>query len=233
MVIPTKCIIYDTQSSSYGEHVYSDLLESKDFIILMLVVLYHNKKISRKQFSIYCNRYFNSAPDILLHRSIKTHRSIFTGKWYNDTSFLTVVLEGILEYKHQLIFDINIVDMLDYLNIAFNRNKNWCINYIALSWIKPIILATLNGCKLAGEILQSFDIPIDFISYEDADRKYVLDDGYCCKDCDGCLYEYKFRRYERRYAPNREKIFNCFRKILENYKTHDKNPVDSLYLNFA
>lgn len=230
MKIPVGKLIKRTHSS-YRDFTYSDILDSKDFIILCLIILYHVKKISHKQFAIYCQRYFNSGEKLSLYRKIKTYHSVFDDKWYDDVTFLTVIVRGLENVS--VPYEMSIEDILKYVNIGFNRNRNWCVNYIASAWIKPIIDNALGGNTLCQELISEFSIKTSYISYEEADRKHDLASGYCCKDCDGCLGEYKRSRYEAWYKPNKKALYNDFRQELVRYKTHTKNPNDWLTNAFA
>ncbi len=230
MKVPIRRLIFKSVDV-YDDYVISKILEPNDFIILCLIVLYHNQKISRKQFTTYCQRYFNTNEGIQLNRRIRTCHSAFDGKWYNDVNFITLVANA--TQKSNLDYEISTEDILKYLNIGFSRNRNWCVNYIALSWIKPVIYKAFSyDDYLCQQLVKEFDISVDFMTLEEADRKYDLDSGYCCSDCDGCRGEYKRIRYESYYKPDKSKIFDTFRNELMKYQSHQKNPHDALINDF-
>jgi len=137
MKIPIRRLINESVDFYY-DNASSHILAANDFIILCLIVLYHNQKISRKQFTLYCQRYFNTTDiwgrtckGVPLNRRIKTCHSVFDGEWYNDVNFITLVANA--TQKSNLDYEILTKDILKYLNIGFSRNRNWCVNYIALS----------------------------------------------------------------------------------------------------
>lgn len=231
MKVPIRRLIKESVDFYY-DNASSHILAANDFIILCLIVLYHNQKISRKQFTLYCQRYFNTNEGIQLNRRIRTCHSVFDGEWYDDVNFITLVANA--TQKSTLDFNISTEDILKYLNIGFSKNKNWCVNYIALSWIKPLIHKAFSYDNyLCQQLVKEFDISVDFMTLEEADRKYDLDSGYCCSDCDGCRGEYKRSRYESYYKPEKSKIFDTFREELMKYQSHQKNPHNALEDNFG
>jgi len=232
MRIPIRRLIKDSVGFGYNDNAYSNILSANDFIILCLIVLYHNEKISHKQFTLYCQRYFNKGEGISLNHHINTYHSVFDNEWYNDVYFITVVTNA--AQKSGLNYDISMEDILKYLNIGFSRNRNWCVNYVAISWIKPVIYKAFSYDNyLCQQLVKEFDISVDFMTLEEADRKYDLDSGYCCSDCDGCRGEYKRSRYESYYKPDKSKIFDTFKKELVKYQSHQKNPNNALLNNFG
>lgn len=216
----------------HNNRIYSALgIELQDISIFLLIVLYHNNLITRQQFCTYCNKYdhdstFYSKNE--LTRVVNTYCSPITKNWYNDASF-TYILYDSCSQANCKWEDISVEQFLQYLNLGFNRNRNWCINHLAFKYIKPLLHSTESKATLA---LNRLLPEIHILSYEEADDKYNLADGYCCQDCDGCKGEYKRSRYKYNFAPDYDKISEQIKTILLSWKTHNKNPTDKLMLNF-
>lgn len=221
---------------SYFDSVNGSMgIESKDLSVMLLVLLYHNKKITRKQLSIYLNRYSEKSTytdwtgttynQDFLSRTIRTYHSKVNDQWYNDYNFTAILMDLIDDCES---FEIPIDQFLTYLNYGFSMNRNWCVNYFGLSIVKPMI----SHGHDAFDVLQDWGFDIEHISYEEADRKYDLSSGYCCRDCDGCLGEYKRSRYEYYYKKSDDKIKKPVFSQLMNLKKHTKNPSDALIEKF-
>lgn len=236
--LPVKEILDSINTHRYAsDTISSDLhIENKDLSVFFLCLLYHNKLITKKQLTVYCNRY-NDEVEIknyqgsvfrthYLTRRINTYHSNITDKWYNDCTFPFILHDAVMCKCTDL--NMTISDFLLYLNHGFSRNRNWCVDYLAYSIIRPI--TSIYDEHLKFKVLAAFNIGIDYISYEEADRLYDLGTGYCCSDCDGCYGEYKRARYRWHYKKDdtektRQKFVTEFWKL----KTHNKNPNDKLY----
>lgn len=155
-------------------------------------------------------------------RYVNTHHSNINDKWYNDDSMLTILIKIHDEVCSPAILSLD--DYLKYVNLLKNANKNYCIDYVFKMIIEPLV----NNIRSYSSLnqLKSFDIPFEYMTYEEADRRYGLSDGYCCDDCDGSYSEYKMNKYEYYYR-NRDVIIP-FKEYLRSQKTHLKNPIDIL-----
>jgi hypothetical protein len=125
--------------------------------------------------------------------------------------------------------------LIYYVNLYFNKTKNYCIDYIFHEIIYSI-------CSYHNK--QNYEHTYDYyfhdefgylklfdIDYKDLDIRryydhYDLNDGYCCSDCDGDLKDYTKYRYIYRYLPDYLKsIENHISKFLKskrnNYKYED------------
>ena len=67
-------------------------------------------------------------------------------------------------------------------------------------------------------MFNAFEFNIEFESYEQMDNYGRLSDGYCCSDCDGCLGEYKRRRYRDIVGPETKHITE-----IKSYLNSQKN----------
>lgn len=132
------------------------------------------------------------------------------GVWYNCER-----MEDILKDMVPENVSTTVEEFIKVLNLYFNANRNYCINYIYVRYFKNLIEYHEEHYDLLNEILGS-----EFISYKKADWLYDLSDGYCCYDCDGCLSEYKRNRYNRLYKPDKTETD----KKVRLYLTDLKNP---------
>ena len=119
--------------------------------------------------------------------------------------------------------DIELDVFLKYLNLYLNKNKNYCIDFVYFNLVEPLIKRFRYDNSLAK--LRSFgasEMDLSIVTYEEADRTRDLSSGYCCRDCDGCLSEYKHSRYESYYGYGRdleEKLSKLFKHQLLGLKT--------------
>lgn len=162
-------------------------------------------------------------------RSGKLYRNTFhctiNDKWYHDEHmneiyddvFISMVESPV---KNEISFD----ELLKYIRLYLNKNKNYCINYIFGSIISPVINAyqeynnfNTNFTRLLGIVEPELNIK----RYEDC---HDLDWGYCCDDCDGDLNAYKRSRYEYNYVRENKKQINEHLKTYLNSK-RNKTPL--------
>lgn len=213
--IPTQQILNKLYTP--WDAVYSNELENEDTIVMLLCILYHNNKITTQQLAIYLHRHSSinkNKDEIVLDRWLNTYKSPISGLWYNDVTYLTA-LYGDYQDAVCVDLDISVEQYLKYLNIGFNRNRNWCLNYMANNWIKPYFYY-LDKLKWFG---------FEYMTFEEADDYHNLGSGYCCSDCDGCLRQYKESRYKDRYAPDMDDIKEYIINELRQYaKPHWNEP---------
>jgi hypothetical protein len=109
-------------------------INANDISIILICSLYHHKNISKEQFHSYFNKY--KSKQCSLTRFIKTYKCKINNKWYNDMNFTSILLDICkLENHKNISFD----DFLVYLNLGFNKNKNWCLNYVGSKIFIPIL----------------------------------------------------------------------------------------------
>jgi hypothetical protein len=159
-----------------------------------------------------------------LKRHIRTYKSNVLDSWFNYSNIIDILREEVDTCENK---DLTIEEYLKYLNLGFNRNKNWCINFIALSIFKPF-LNKLNGernikCLIECGIVEDINEAV----FEDASYTLDFDDDYDSWRC-------------RRHDPlEKARIFeiNRIAKKLQSYflglKTHNRNPNDSLVVDWV
>jgi hypothetical protein len=231
MIIPFRQLKEKIKTEK-GWWAYDNMsnIDNQDLSVIMLCILFHNKKISRERFVARMQQYFKTKDSyIMISRRLGTYKSELLNRWYSDISLTNVYVEEVFETC--TCNDLTIEDYLKYLNIGFNRNRNFCIDFIAFSvfrkvihhWDKNWAYDFLTSCGIK-------DLNLSYLSYEEADRNYDLSFGYCCEDCDGCLRQYKESRYDYLYKNDAEKeLTEKFRDIFMNMKKHLKNPNEKLF----
>lgn len=203
------------------ESVYYTLdIDDKDLSIILLCLMYHNGLLTRKQISKYFLKYTDGS---VLSRKINTYHSKISNKWYNDVSFTYILFDTCM--NHCTDTEVSIPRMIEILNIGFNKNHNWCLNYLTFNILHRIIGYAYDNDNYT--ILKWFKLNLNLVSYEEADEHYDLSCGYCCSDCDGCLGEYKRSRY-RMYYKNDDKsvIIQKLNSELIKFRKHLRNPND-------
>lgn len=190
-------------------------------LFLIIAFLHKQSKISYER----AKAMFNSLRKGTLNRKINVYHSPITDKWYDNTGMLSILVEtfseiGSPDFLHE-------EEWLKYTNLYLNKNKNFCIDWIYFEIIEPIINRNYDL-----DILKTFDVDVKggFISYEEADNQGRLDSGYCCRDCDGCLGEYKRSQYETYYKVSDTHLRKAFKDYLFSIKTPSalKNPKERL-----
>jgi len=145
---------------------------------------------------------------------------------------LEVYNEASLNWPACPKINIEFEDFLKYVQKLLNKNRNFCIDWIFFSIVKPLIDSSSSYTALNQ--LRSLDVEeFDdrFLTFEEADRKHELGFGYCCDNCDGDYKQYKRNRYERMYLDNMEdKAKKVFKQFLFSKKTADaiRNPKEKL-----
>ena len=223
-VISTQLIPQVDTRSRYYYNTYN--IEKEVTAFLVIVHLHIQKKINDARFKAM----LRSLREGTLLRRVNTYHCPINDKWYNDEPMLTILLEVYNDSafpKHNISLEV----FLKYLNLYLGKNKNFCIDWIYFSIVKPLI----DGLEYHGyKQLRSFGLQgIDeaILSYEEADRRYDLSSGYCCDDCSGCYSQYKKNQYEYYYARNqKENAEKLFKAYLLSQKTESskRNPLEKL-----
>lgn len=207
-------------SSSGWYYNYSGI-ENKHMSMIMLCILYHNQKISRKSFTA------RMQAEQSLDRRLKTYKSIVLDEWFQDTHITDVLVQEAETCNNR---DLTFEEYFTYLNIGLSRNRNWVVNWIAFSIYKAMLNADANHAYRF--INASNLIEISPISYEEADRMYDLSSGFCCDDCDGDYYSYKQSKYQHYYRLNEKDVLKPLFEAFKKLKTHLRNPDDKLLNEF-
>lgn len=181
-----------------------DRLDNDKNVLVLLSLLHINGFISDKSIVAL----FKKLKEGKLLRRVNTYRSNVTKEWYNDETIYNIyqdVLQTKLnpknaheklmrerinklrkinglepkQYKTFLTFD----EMIKYLNLYLNRNRNFCIDHLYFEYIKPLI----KQYKYDKRNLRSLFNNHDFSNHETIRNNYETrsGSGYCCEDCDG------------------------------------------------
>lgn len=195
-----------------SEHISTDTswfrnstnIADRDISVLMLCILYHNNKISRESFTSRMNRYRSSDESVSLTRVVGTYKSKILNQWYSGVCVTNVYVEEVIGSCVGNT-DLTIKEYLKYLNIGFNRNVNYCVDYLAFSIFKPIMEHYDKGWSY--RFLTSCNIDgvngLEYLSFDQADMRHDLSSGYCCEDHDGPIEDYKRMRYDYLYSISR------------------------------
>jgi hypothetical protein len=233
-----KSKIYTEKESRHGWFENQTEIDDKDISLLMLCILFHNNKISQKSFTARTKQYFETIPNssggqvAKLSRKLGTYKSEILDKWYTDICLTNVLVDEVVETCD--IKDLTVEQYLKYLNLGLNRNKNFCINIIAVSIFLKVIDSYnkdwaydfLNSCGVEG-------LNLTHLSFEQADRDYDLEFGYCCSDCDGCLRQYKESRYNYYYKKGSTyDLKKQFKALFLGMKTHNRNEHDMVLYSY-
>lgn len=196
-------------------------LENKDVSMLMLCILYHNQKISRKSFTV------RMQSEQSLDRRLKTYKSTILDEWFQDTRITDVLVQEAETCNNR---DLTFEEYFTYMNIGLSRNRNWIVNWLAFSVFKTMLY---SNAEHAYRFIQASKlIDIAPISFDEADRMYDLSSGYCCEDHDGDYYQYKIDRYHYHYRLNEKDILKQLFEAFKKLKSHLKNPDDKLLNEF-
>lgn len=136
-------------------------------------------------------------------RQVNTYYSKINNQWYNYESMIEIYRDilgdmtnpksGLAKLKFDRTnklkaisglppkvfkLELNFDETLFYLNRYLNKNKNYCIDHLYHTFIKP----NLSNFEFYGYILKSmFDYNFDYVS----DRFKASRDDYCCEYCCG------------------------------------------------
>lgn len=215
-------LIPKNSSNSWDLRYYPEIHHNL-VVFLIITHLHLQGKINDKKMQAM----FSSLKKGTLLRKVNTYHCKINNRWYNDEGMFSILCEVYNEVCIRKDLDIEVV--LKYLNKFLNANRNYCINYIYIEFILPLFnnLSDPKNVKL----LKTFELKkfnVNYVSYEEADKRGDLSFGYCCADCDGCLGEYKRSRYEYNYSrpSNIKEMKQYFVDELNSLKTkgYEKAP---------
>lgn len=194
---------------------YIRSISERDIILLILIHLHIAKKINDAKLKALFKNYRKG----ILDRYVKNYYCSINDKWYNEERMIDVYLDIYHKIPKK---DLTLEEVLPYINLLLNKNKNYCIDFIYKQIVEPIIynidiyrMDTIN-------IFNSLEIEKDgeFVSitrYEDA---VGLGYGYCCEEHDGDYEEYKRRNYANVVGYDySEKLIEKAKKYLQSKKT--------------
>lgn len=204
MVLSHKLITYRARA-----------LESRNIILLILIHLHIDKKINDAQLKAFFKNYRKG----ILDRFVKTYHCSINDKWYNEEPMLEVFFDIYNDIPNK---DLTIEQVLPYLNLLLNKNKNYCIDFIYKQFVEPAIIFMNIYSDNSIDFLNSFKLGIDIPTYS---QMIGLGSGYCCEDHDGDYEEYKRRNYEYVVSNNlpqrfkdKAKSFLQSKKTVSSYK---------------
>lgn len=208
--------------SQFKRFYYSDV--DKESLILLIISDMH---LQNKITDAKLKGMVRSLREGKLIRFVRTFHCGINDKWYSDESMFDVLINVHDEICNERIIQLD--EFFYYLNLLHNKNKNYCVDNVYNTFVKPLINNIQNSANY--QILKSYGVEFNYLTFEDADKKYNLGSGYCCEDCDGDYFEFKRFNYQHYYKFNNDVIFNDFKNHLRSYKTHLKNPNDILKTN--
>jgi hypothetical protein len=221
MIIPFNELLASVNLSTGRSGWYSNSsnVEDKALSVIMLCILYHNKKISRASFL--------ARMQVDNTRKIGTYKSKVLNEWFQDLQMVNIlILEAETCTEQNLTFE----QYFTYLNLGMNRGRNFLVDFLVFSIFEPMLnrLGSYDTDKVFNFINASKVIEIEPMTYEYADSHYDLSSGWCCDDCDGCESSYKRSKYEHYYKTDENEVKEQLKKAFLPLKTHLKNPQDKL-----
>lgn len=221
MIIPFNELLANVSLSRGYSGWYSNSsgVEDKALSVIMLCILYHNKKISRASFL--------ARMQVDNTRRVGTYKSKVLDEWFQETQLIDILIQEAETCDEK---NLTFENYFTYLNLGMNRGRNFLVDFLVFSIFEPILnrYSSYDSDKLFNFINASKVINLEPMTYEYADSHYDLSSGYCCSDCDGCLGAYKRSRYECNYKMDESEIREALKKVFLPLKTHLKNPHDKL-----
>lgn len=221
MIIPFNELLHNVNLTSGYSSWYSNSsnVEDKALSVIMLCILYHNKKINRASFL--------ARMQVDNTRKVNTYKSKVLNEWFQDTKLIDILIQEAQTCSER---DLTFEQIFTYLNLGMNRGKNFIVDFIVFSFFEPMLnnLDSYYSDNVLNFINASKVIEIEPMTYDYADSHYDLSSGYCCDDCDGCINEYKRSRYQYNYKMDEKEIKDKLKKAFLPLKTHLKNPNDKL-----
>ncbi len=134
---------------------------------------------------------FHSLREDRLLRFINTYHCKINDKWYNSESMIDILMD-VIGKSSEKSANLSLDEVLAYANLFLNKNRNYCIDWLYESIIKPCVQSARYEYKGAENILAEFGLKIHekYIPYRDFEPH-----GYCCEDCDVEYGEYKASQY--------------------------------------
>jgi len=186
------------------------LLNREDTTILILINLHVNGLINDEKLNALFKQYRNKT----LIKQVNTYHCKINNQWYSCTNTFEVY-QDCYQLCNKIDFDLELC--LKYFNLLLNKNRNYCIDHLYFTYIKPIIDTIDYNYDLLNK-LDVFDNKV--MSYEKFADTWEATSGYCCSDCDGCLGEYKRSRYRNYIGYDiKSKTENEVKRILNSMKT--------------
>jgi hypothetical protein len=192
-------------------------LEEGTMIFLSAVVLHAGGEINRDRLLSMLKK-ANACSDIFGKKTAETNvgvRNLYhwksknLNKFFNDESLVYIYRELISDLKTSKQFEFTIEELLVYVNLMLNKNRNYCIDYL----YHNVFSRLLNASQYC---FNSVNLPIKLQDIDDFDVT-----GYCCDDCDGDYEQYKAYRYEYHVVKLAKDDLKNYFISLKRYKVTD------------
>jgi len=222
MIIPFRELTAKIKSSetSNGGYYWNDSgVDDKTLANLLLCILYHNKKINRASFLAR----MNGEPT----RRVHTYKSKVLNEWFSDVPLIDVLLQEATSCNN---LDLTFEEYFEHLNLGLNRNRNYCIDVIAIGVFKSIQdrHSNYNSDYFCDFVNASKLTTLESNTYEATDSRYDLGNGYCCDDCDGDYENYKRQRWHFNYRIDDKEVSKQLKNVFLPMKTHLRNMDDKV-----
>lgn len=194
-----------------GKYVYEHDIE----LFLIAVMLHKQKRINDDKLKALFKQ--SKSKERIFKR---TYHCKINDEWYSDEPFVDIMQNVLSELPHAGYF-VEIEELIKYVNLYLNKNRNYCIDYIHHEIVKPLIEKFERGNSYLQDFvmnaLKDFDIDKEsttYVSYENFQPH-----GYCCSDCDGSYNQYKSQQYEREVTRTfKEDYTKKFQEYFESIK---------------
>lgn len=208
------------------KYLYHKSENKEDIVFMLICFLYKQKRINRQSM---CALFAHLRANKLL-RKIKTYHCPINNKWYHDEYMFNILLDAYDNGRpKEREREMSIEEFISYLQLYHNKNRNYCINLLATSFILPLLKEAINSIA-AESILKDWGIlkSDQSFDYETVEDKWDLGFGHCCEDCDGNIETYKKYRW-------RDKVIYFYQEIakevfakLKAMKKENKREIDYL-----
>jgi hypothetical protein len=122
---------------------------------------------------------------------------------------VSIYRELISDQKTLKQYEFTVEELLVYVNLMLNKNRNYCIDWLYTNIFSRLIN---NGHYYFNRL----NLPIKFESIDNFDVT-----GYCCDDCDGDYEQYKAYRYEHYVVERAKDDLKKYFISLKRYKVTD------------
>lgn len=211
-----KSAILSDMTYYINQYIMSDIagVDDNDIAVMLLCTLYHNKRINKTSFCNYMQKYQSGE----LTRTFESHHSRLSDKWYTECSFVYVLYDNVKLITNPE-FNIPADIFIDYLNLGFNKKRNWCVNYIETKLFAPVFGHHHYHKDLVSDFLTETGYPTVILQFDVADKIYDFSFGHCCYDCSGDLNEYKLNAYRTKYQNSLDEPMEAVQTALsQRYK---------------
>lgn len=186
--------------------------EARD--VFLIAFLHYNKIISDESMkAMLCKR--NGRPK---NKYRNTYHCKWNDKWYNKMNTRDI-LRDVLNQRdgNGMRKEMHIEDMLKYIKLQTNGNRNYCVNIFRSYFVTPLISQfKLNFPKddQVVQVINTFGIPFEKSKIDTID--YAA--HWCCIDCHGSKYDWISERRKPRVDAYIEYLSKRFLEELDGFK---------------